>query len=217
MKTNSTREIAVGDLAQHPSNDTREPRAVFKADVSFGLVTIPVRALPTRGARPPRPRLKFSLDCAEFLHIMDAASLDPARIEATYYLEAGRHFDGMSGHRAFELLALALSRRGAVAICSVFARRRARLAAIVPRGRGLLLHMLFEGDLAAEPDDGPPSRLTDMELELADKLAAQLWKPALDLEDFRVSTQCVPIERERRSNVIDMLEALKRQVKEAKR
>ncbi len=157
---------------------------------------------------------------------VDADSIDPMYYDAAYYLAP----DGKAGSDVYAVLREAVAKTGKVALSRVVISQRERTVALRPLGDGLMAHTLYE-----ERDINNPKELfedvegvkTDPEMV---KLATQLierqserYDPA-DLEDryetrlramieAKLKGEGVEPEKEEeddRSNVIDLMAALKK-------
>ncbi len=162
---------------------------------------------------------------------VDADSIDPMYYDAAYYLAP----DGKAGSDVYAVLREAVAKTGKVALSRVVISQRERTVALRPIGDGLMAHTLYE-----ERDINNPKELfedvedlkTDPEMV---KLATQLierqserYNPA-DLEDryetrlramieAKLKGEGVEPEKEEeddRSNVIDLMAALKKSLGEA--
>jgi DNA end-binding protein Ku len=157
---------------------------------------------------------------------VDIASIDPIYYDASYYLAP----DGNAGKDVYAVLREAISGTGKMALARVVIARRERAIGIVPMGQGLVAHTLHEErDLndARDVFEDTPTGKSDPEMV---RLATQLierqagkYDPA-DVEDrYEARLRDVieaklkgkgiePVDQEEpeRSNVIDLMGALRR-------
>lgn len=173
------------------------------------------------------------IDSSSLLSIdkfVPADAIDPVYYDASYYLAP----DDATGADVFVVLRDAIRKTGKVALSRVVISRRERAVAIMPMERGLVLHTLHDagdiaapGDLfAAVPEAEPDPEMVQLAVQLVDRQAAA-FDPA-DMEDryaarlrqvidAKASGQTVEPEEEEpdRSNVVDLMAALKRSLGDA--
>jgi DNA end-binding protein Ku len=157
---------------------------------------------------------------------VDTGTIDPIYFDTSYYLAP----DGDAGQDVYAVLRDAIAATGKMALARVVIARRERAIGLLPMGKGLVAHTLHEErDLnnPAELFDGLPGGKPDPEMV---KLAKQLidrqtgtYDPA-DVEDryearlrkvidAKLKGEGISMEDEEepdRSNVIDLMGALKR-------
>ena len=102
---------------------------------------------------------------------VDAYSIDPIYFDAGYYVAP----DGDSGADVYAVLREAIARTGKVALSRLVIARRERAVALMPLGRGLVLHTLRE----------------NRDLNSASEFFAGLHKGRLDPELIRLAVQLV--------------------------
>ena len=157
---------------------------------------------------------------------VDLASIDPIYFDTSYYLGP----DGDAGLDVYGVLHEAVRRTGKMALARIVMNRRERVIGIAAMGKGLVAHTLHEQrDLnnANEvfdklPDATPDPEMVKLAVQLIDRQAGQ-YDPA-DFED-RYETrlrqvidaklkgegiEVVDEDEENRSNVIDLMAALKK-------
>jgi DNA end-binding protein Ku len=155
---------------------------------------------------------------------VDRDALDPIYFDASYYVAP----DGDSGLDVFAVLRDAIAKTGRMALSRVVIARRERALAILPMGRGLVAHTLFEPRDLNDPgplfEDIPDAKPADDMLALATQLIerqAGRYEPA-DVED-RYETRLRDLiaaklkgeglapepEEPEASNVVDLMTALK--------
>jgi DNA end-binding protein Ku len=156
--------------------------------------------------------------------------IDAILFDVPYYLEPEKN-----GRRAYALLRDALARSGKVGIAQVVLRTRAHLAALSPRGDGLVVELLRYPHevIPAKSLDLPPTRekANPGEMKAAEMLIDAMTK-AFDPEDYkddyedklratlRARAKGEAPKRTKQatapaSNVIDLVEVLKRSLADA--
>jgi DNA end-binding protein Ku len=153
-------------------------------------------------------------------------SVDPIYFDASYYLVP----DGKAGQDVYVVLRDAIAKSGRMALSRLVLARRERAVAIVPMGRGLVLHTLHEerdledaSEVFSEvPGVKPDAEMIRLATQLIDRQTGK-YDPA-DMEDrYEARLHAVieaklrgeeeapePEPEERRDNVIDLMAALKR-------
>jgi DNA end-binding protein Ku len=159
---------------------------------------------------------------------VDASTIDRLYWDTPYYVVPSED----AGMRAFAVIRDAMAEEGQVAIGRLVMQERERIVAIEPRGKGLLLTTLRSHDEVRSEEDlfaELPRVRTDAALmQLARKLVTQS-EGAFDPEDFHdryadalhalVEAKAgrreapEPAEPEPESNVIDLMEALRRSLR----
>ncbi|GAA5019381.1 Ku protein [Actinopolymorpha pittospori] len=170
-----------------------------------------------------------SLEIADFV---DLTEIDPVYYEKTYYLSPREE----SAYEAYALLRDAMEQTGLAGVGSFVMRGKEYLAVIRPWKRILVLQTLLFADEVRDPedvnDDLPAARKsTSREMKAAVNLIEQLatpWKPEKYEDTYRerllgivkdkakgreISLEEVEPEE---SNVVDLMDALRRSVEEAK-
>jgi DNA end-binding protein Ku len=160
------------------------------------------------------------IDIAEFVPL---PSVDPIYFEKSYYLGPDK-----GGEKAYRLLADAMAKADRVALATFVMRGKESLVLIRPADKGLMLHTMYFADEVrdfGEVDKGEGAKIREGELELAEKLIAELthdeFKPEQYKDEYRqrvldlvntkvegkeITTPAVPAER---AQVIDLMDALK--------
>ncbi|MBE1603567.1 Ku protein [Actinopolymorpha pittospori] len=170
-----------------------------------------------------------SLEITDFV---DLAEIDPVYYEKTYYLSPREE----SAHEAYALLRDAMEQTGLAGVGSFVMRGKEYLAVIRPWKQVLVLQTLLFADEVRDPEDVvgdlPAARKsTSREMKAAVNLIEQLatpWKPEKYEDTYRerllgivkdkakgreISLEEVEPEE---SNVVDLMDALRRSVEEAK-
>lgn len=160
---------------------------------------------------------------------VEAGSIDPLYYDASYYLAP----DAKAGEDVYAVLREAIAKTGTVALTRVVISQRERTVALRPAGAGLMAHTLYEErdinaagayfDEAARLKVDP--EMVDLAVQLIKRQTAQ-YDPA-DLED-RYETRLramieaklagMPLQADEegpRSNVIDLVAALRKSIAES--
>jgi DNA end-binding protein Ku len=166
-----------------------------------------------------------SIDIVEFVPL---ASVDLLQVEKTYYLGPDK-----GGDKAYHLLTEAMQHTNKVAVGRWAARGKEQLVLLRPYKTGLLLHQMFYANEVRsfeEVDTGATFQFKDVELNLAEKLIAELSVDAfhpdrykdeyaarvLAAVDQKVAGEQVHVAQEvPRAQVIDLFEALKQSLEQA--
>lgn len=160
------------------------------------------------------------IDIAEFVPL---PSVDPIYFENSYYLGPDK-----GGEKAYRLLTDAMSKSDKVALATFVMRGKESLVLIRPAGKGLMLHTMYFADEVrdfGEIDKGEGAKIRDGELQLAEKLIAELshdeFRPEQYADEYRqrvldaITTKVegkevtVVEEPAPRAQVIDLMDALK--------
>ncbi len=162
---------------------------------------------------------------------VDAASIDPIYFDASYYVAP----DGDAGHDVYLVLRDAIAATGKIALSRCVIARREHPIAIMPMGKGLVVHTLHEerdlNDYGALFDALPTARpdpdMVQLATQLIDRQVGK-YDPA-DVEDryetrlramIEAKLKGEGIEAEDadepdRGNVIDLMAALKKSLGQA--
>ncbi len=157
---------------------------------------------------------------------VDAGAIDPIYFDASYYVGP----DGDAGVDVFVVLRDAIAATGKMALSRVVIARRERPIAIMPMGKGLVIHTLHDerdlndhkGLFEALPDGKPDPDMVELATQLIGRQVGR-HDPA-DVEDryearlravIEAKLQGVGIEADAdeepdRGNVIDLMAALKK-------
>ena len=115
------------------------------------------------------------IDIAEFVPL---AAVDPIYFERTHYLGPDK-----GGEKAYHLLAQAMAKTDKVALATLVMRGKESLVLVRPAQGGLMLHTMYFADEVrdfGEIDRGQSAKLKDGELELAERLVAELSHPTFE-------------------------------------
>jgi DNA end-binding protein Ku len=163
----------------------------------------------------------------DILDFVNLAQVDPIYFDKTYYLEPAS-----GGEKAYTLIVEAMHKTGKIAIAKVFIRTKQSLAAIRVKGKILVLETIFYPDEIRSPaslnSSLDPSRLHDNEIRMAvsliDNLSAD-FDPANYHDNYRQALGemieskiagreiVAPVPPSEKSNVVDLMEALRASVK----
>lgn len=164
-------------------------------------------------------------DTLELLEFVPASTVDFLYIEKTTYLGPDK-----GGERAYRLLSESLERAGRLAVGRFARGGKDNLVLVRPYKKGLILHECYYADEVRSFDEvetGGAFEFKDIELELADKLIAQLDRPKFEPGNFRdtygdrvreavekkvAGEEVVATPEAPKAQIIDLLEALKRSV-----
>ncbi|OQB25131.1 MAG: putative DNA repair protein YkoV [Firmicutes bacterium ADurb.Bin182] len=160
------------------------------------------------------------------LHFTDISTIAPIYYDKTYHA-----VPDVGGDKAFELLRSAMLAENKVAIGKTVMGNKETLLAILPTADGLLIETMFYHDeikeLVKSPGKPPVS---DAELEMAKTLINSMDKP-FEPEIYRdeyqerlrelieqkiAGKEIVAAKPEERTNVIDLMEALKASIEQQK-
>jgi DNA end-binding protein Ku len=159
----------------------------------------------------------------DILDFVDLNQLDPIYFDKSYYLEASQ-----GGEKAYALLIEAMEQTGKIAIAKVLIRSKQSLAALRIKERTLVMETIFYPDEIRSPaslNTGIDKiKLHDNEIKMAVSLIQNLstdfdpskyqdeYRKALwELIESRVAGKelVTPAAPDNRSNVVDLMEALK--------
>ncbi len=171
---------------------------------------------------------KARIDSSSTLNVekfVTADSIDPVYYDTSYYMAP----DGDAAQDVYVVLRDAIRKSGSVALSRLVVSRRERAVAIMPMGRGLILHTLYETrDIAsperlfeAVPKAEPAADMVQLATQLIDRQAAAFSPTDLDdryearlreVINAKIKGQGFKPEAEapERGNVIDLMAALKR-------
>lgn len=169
----------------------------------------------------------------DILHFVRVEEINPMFFRKPYYMEPSK-----GGDKAYALLREALRKSDKVGIAKVVIKTRQYLAAIKPRGELLvleLMHFLDElvdaGELRAPAKMKPTAQEVSIAGNLIDNMTAK-WKPEEYSDDYREALlklirskarkggkeiEPVVARKPKATNVIDLVEVLKRSVKQTQR
>ncbi len=166
----------------------------------------------------------------EIVEFVPLSTFDFVQIEKTYYLGADK-----GGDKAYRLLSEAMRKKAKVAVGRWAARGKEQLVVIRPYKDGLALHQLYYANEVrsfSDVDDTATFTFTDKERELAERLIDQLSEDEYDGDKFKddyadrvravveqkVAGKEITVSTEApRAQIIDLFEALKKSVAEAKK
>lgn len=160
----------------------------------------------------------------QILHFADLSSINPIYYEKSYHTvpETG-------GEKAFELLRTAMKDENKVAIAKTVMGNKETLLAIIPAQDNILVStMFFEDDIKELPKSYVRPELKEGELTMAKTLIqsmVQPFDPSLYKDEYQdrlralieqkiAGKEIVAAKEEEPSNVIDLMEALKRSIEQ---
>jgi DNA end-binding protein Ku len=153
-------------------------------------------------------------------------SIDPVYIDTSYFLAP----DGEAGQDVYVVLRDAIAQAKRAALSRLVMSRRERAVAILPMGRGLVLHTLYErrdiadpaAHFAAVPAAKPDPEMVKLATQLIDRQSAQFdpddmedryesrLRAVIDAKISGASPTPPPGQAPERGNVVDLMAALKR-------
>jgi DNA end-binding protein Ku len=173
-----------------------------------------------------------STKAVQVLDFVQLDAVDPVYFDKTYWLGP----DGPAAVEPYELLLEAMEQRERVAIGHVVMRNKGRLAAIRPMGGLLAMSTMRYADEVVEREDIPElpgerseanQRAVDLALQVVDTMTAE-WAPEQYPNEYAAELREAiekrsdgivdePGTEERPAAVIDLMEALRASVEEAKK
>jgi len=163
------------------------------------------------------------LDSLEIVEFVPDKTVDLVHVEKTFYIGPDKGAD-----KAYQLLAKAMHKSGKIAVGRYWTRGRQQVVLIRPYKKGLVLQYIFYATEVRSFDEigsGSETAFKDIELDLADKLIAQLSTPEFRAEkysdeyqdrvraavDQKVAGKEVTFAEDApRATITDLFEALKR-------
>lgn len=162
----------------------------------------------------------------QILHFTDLHGIRPIYYDKTYHVVPEK-----GGEKAFELLRQAMLQESKVAIAKTVMGNGEKLLTIIPTENGLLIETMFFADEVKDvPKETPKTEVNDAELTMAKTLINSMDK-SFEPEQFHDEYQnrlkelihqkiqgreIVAPAAEKETNVIDLMEALKASVEQAK-
>jgi DNA end-binding protein Ku len=166
----------------------------------------------------------------EIVEFVPIGTFDFVQIEKTYYLGADK-----GGDKAYRLLSSAMKQKDRVAVGRWAARGKEQLVLVRPYKEGLILHQLYYSNEVRsfeEADDTAKVSFSDKELDLAERLIDQLSEDQFSPEKYKddyadrvravvdqkvAGKEVVMAAEAPRAQIIDLFEALKRSIADAKK
>jgi len=165
----------------------------------------------------------------DILNFVSFDELNPLLFYKPYYMECGK-----GGDKAYVLLRNSLQDSGKIAITKVVIKTRLHLAAITPRGKGLMLELMhFPHELLDESQFKAPaaSSVSKPEMKMAHQLIESMstrWNPEDYKDEYREALEAMierkvegdgkpapaPSHRRPVTNVIDLASVLQRSIRE---
>jgi DNA end-binding protein Ku len=163
-------------------------------------------------------------DSLELVEFVPESTVDLVYIEKSYYIGPDK-----GGDRAYQLLAQAMKRANKIAVGRYWTRGRQQVVLIRPyHTKGLIMHYVYYANEVRSFDEvgtGSDTTFKDIELDLADKLIAQLATDEFKADKYRdeyqdriraavdqkVAGQEISVSEDApKAQIIDLFEALKR-------
>lgn len=161
----------------------------------------------------------------QILHFADLDTINPIYYEKSYHTipETG-------GEKAFELLRTAMKEENKVAIAKTVMGNKETLLAVIPAGDNILINtMFFEDDIKEIPKSFTRPALNESELTMAKTLIqsmAQPFDPSQYKDEYQerlrelirqkiAGKEIVAAKQDETSNVIDLMEALKKSLEQS--
>ena len=165
----------------------------------------------------------------EIINFVALEKVDPLLFYKPYYLEVGK-----GGQKAYVLLRDALTQAGRIAIAKVVIRTREHLAAVKPQKSGLILELMhFPSELVDTSEFKVPTQKSagKAEMRMAQQLIESMtepWEPKKYTDDYRRALEELieekvesgdkvapaPSVRRKPSNVVDLVEVLRKSLDE---
>ena len=160
----------------------------------------------------------------QILHFADLNTINPI-----YYEKSYQTIPETGGEKAFELLRTAMKDENKVAIAKTVMGNKETLLAIIPAENNILVStMYFEDDIKEMPKSFIRPELNEGELSMAKTLIESMVKPfdasiykdeyqerLRDLIEKKIAgKEIVAAKQEEPSNVIDLMEALKKSIEQ---
>ncbi|MDB5373102.1 MAG: Ku protein, partial [Belnapia sp.] len=171
---------------------------------------------------------RAKIDSSSVLNIdkfVPAAAIDPIWYDASYFMLP----DGEAGEDVYAVLREAIGKTGKVALSRLVIARRERAVAVMPLGRGLVVHTLVDPKEMHDPEEvfaglsgpKPDAAMVKLATQLVDRQSGRF--DMADMTDryeaklrevieakLRGEEDPAPAEEPERDNVIDLMAALKR-------
>jgi DNA end-binding protein Ku len=123
------------------------------------------------------------VDSLEITEFVPAESVDPIHVEKNFYIGPDK-----GGDKAFQLLAQAMKKAVKVAVGRYWTRGRQQVVLIRPHHQGLVMQYIYYASEVRGYDEvgvGGATTFKDIELDMADKLIAQLSSPGFNADKYR--------------------------------
>jgi len=123
------------------------------------------------------------VDSLEITEFVPEATVDPIHVEKNFYIGPDK-----GGDKAFQLLAQAMKRTKKVAVGRYWTRGRQQVVLIRPHHNGLVMQYIYYANEVRSYDEvgvGGATAFKDIELDMADKLIAQLSTAEFKADRYR--------------------------------
>lgn len=172
---------------------------------------------------------KIKTEKEKSIQILHFANLN--QISPIYYDKAYHVLPETGGEKAFELLRKALMEEQKIAIGKTVMGSHEKLMAIIPREEGVIIQtMFFEDEIREIPKAYVKQEINEQELDMAKTLINSMDTPFAPaayqdeyqvklkklLEDKIAGKEIVSAPEDRKGNVIDLMDALKASIDNAK-
>lgn len=166
---------------------------------------------------------KIKTEKEKAMQIMHFASLD--QISPVYFDRTYHAAPAAGGEKAFELLRAAMMDEQKIAIAKTVLGSKETLLALIPREEGLLVQTMFFEEEIKELPNYKKTKIKDSELDMAKTLIASMdapFEPESYTDEYqdrlreliaaRIAGEEIVVPKEKKSNVIDLMEALKQSI-----
>ena len=160
----------------------------------------------------------------QILHFANLNQISPIYYDKTYH-----SIPELGGEKAFELLRQALMSEQKIAIAKTVLGTKEKLMALIPREDGILLQtMFYEDEIKGLPKGYAKEEVNEAELNMAKMLISSMdkpFEPAAYKDEYQerlrelisakiAGQEVVGAAPEQKSNVIDLMEALKASIEQ---
>lgn len=209
-----------------PANGTEQPQPISESDLVKGYEVAKGEyvVLDEQQLRSVAPKTSTEMEIVEFVRFSE---IDPVYLETSYYVAPDE-----GGEKAYALLLKSMEETGYAALGQVTMHRRDHVMILRPGKTGLIAHTMFYADEVRTVDEfrTNTAMVAPKELDLAktlvqalatsfepDKFKNQFRERLHQLIASRATTQHVAsIEAPAAAKVIDIMDALKRSLAQAK-
>jgi DNA end-binding protein Ku len=208
-----------------PANDTEQPRPIRESDLVKGYEVAKGEyvVLDEQELRSVAPKTSTEMEIVEFVRFSE---IDPVYLETSYYVAPDE-----GGEKAYALLLKRMEETGYGALGQVTMHRRDHVMILRPGKTGLLAHTMFYADEVRTVDEFRTNTelVSPKELDLAktliqalatsfepEKFRNQFRERLRQLIESRAATRQIATVEAPPAKVIDIMDALKRSLAQAK-
>ena len=209
-----------------PANGTEQPQPIRRSDLVKGYEVAKGEyvVLDAQELRSVAPKTSTEMEIVEFVRFSE---IDPVYLESSYYVAPDE-----GGEKAYALLLKSMEQTGYAALGQVTMHRRDHVMILRPGQTGLVAHTMFYAGEVRTMDEFRTNTETvaQKELDLAKTLIQALatsFEPEKFKNQFRerlhqliesraATRQVAPVEAPGPAKVIDIMDALKRSLAQAK-